>query len=154
MLAVSPTNVTLAACLSGIVFNIGIIVNAYPTANANPTANTSVEIMSQPSRNPIAAPQIPSPMLLHPIKHLRACFAVSLRRPPLLPPSPSLSFTRTGSEKTSCRRRRRSVAGRRGCPRIFASEEYTVYIWRPFLGSDTTAGVIAFVIVWYVAVLM
>jgi hypothetical protein len=76
LLVVSLTNVTLAACLSGIFFNIGIIVSMYvPHCKChNPTANTSVEIIFQSSRNnPIAAPPIPSPMLLHPIKHRSVC---------------------------------------------------------------------------------
>jgi hypothetical protein len=78
MLAVPPTTVTLAACLRGIALSIGIIVKAYPIANASPTPSTSVEIISQPSIKPIAAP-IPSPML-QPIKHLRTCFAVCHRK--------------------------------------------------------------------------
>ena len=55
ILAVSPTTVTLAACLRGIVLSIGIIVKAYPIAKASPTASTSIEIISQPSIKPIAA---------------------------------------------------------------------------------------------------
>jgi hypothetical protein len=78
ILAVSPTTVTLAARLNGIVLSIRIIVKAYPIAKASPTANTSVVIMFQPSIKPIAAP-IPSPTL-QPIKHLRACFAVCYRK--------------------------------------------------------------------------
>jgi hypothetical protein len=44
ILAVSPTTVTLAACLKGIVLSIGIIVKAYPIAKASPTDNTSIGI--------------------------------------------------------------------------------------------------------------
>ena len=77
MLAVSPTIVTFAARLNGIVLSIGTMIKVYPTANASVTASMMVEVMPQPSKKPIAAPAA-SPML-HPIKHLRAC----LRSPTL-----------------------------------------------------------------------
>jgi hypothetical protein len=136
MLAVSPTNVTLAACLSGIFFNIEIIVSTYvPHCKChNPTANTSVEIMSQPSRNnPIAAPPIPSPMLLHSIKHRSVCVCVCALccLPAQAATIACLSFLVVYAHRIGKRLLPPSSGALQVevAPAIFASEEYTVCIY-------------------------